>query len=111
LLNAVKVGLNIPSQNLPEVKREAPLPKGIGPITELLKVLLKLKCEKHDVAQKLIATVNDMEQIAAFGQNANVPALQGWRQEIFGMDALRLRSGQLAMVIKDHNLELVEINN
>ena len=111
LLNAVKVGLNVPSENLPEVKRDAPLPKGIGPITELLKVLLKLKCEKHDVAQKLIATVNDMEQIAAFGQNANVPALQGWRQEVFGIDALRLRSGQLAMVIKDHNLELVEINN
>jgi ribonuclease D len=111
LLNAVKVGLNIPSENLPEVKRDAPLPKGIGPITDLLKVLLKLKCEKHDVAQKLIATVNDMEQIAAFGQNANVPALQGWRQEVFGIDALRLRSGQLAMVIKDHNLELVEINN
>ena len=111
LLNAVKVGLNVPIENLPEVKRDAPLPKGIGPITDLLKVLLKLKCEKHDVAQKLIATVNDMEQIAAFGQNANVPALQGWRQEVFGIDALRLRSGQLAMVIKDHNLELVEINN
>ena len=111
LLNAVKVGLNVPSENLPEVKRDEPLPKGIGPITDLLKVLLKLKCEKHDVAQKLIATVNDMEQIAAFGQNANVPALQGWRQEVFGIDALRLRSGQLAMVIKDHNLELVEINN
>ena len=111
LLKAVKVGLNVPSENLPEVKRDAPLPKGIGPITDLLKVLLKLKCEKHDVAQKLIATVNDMEQIAAFGQNANVPALQGWRQEVFGIDALRLRSGQLAMVIKDHNLELVEINN
>jgi len=111
LLNAVKAGLNVPSENLPEVKRDAPLPKGIGPITDLLKVLLKLKCEKHDVAQKLIATVNDMEQIAAFGQNANVPALQGWRQEVFGIDALRLRSGQLAMVIKDHNLELVEINN
>ena len=111
LLNAVKVGLNVPSENLPEVKNDAPLPKGIGPITDLLKVLLKLKCEKHDVAQKLIATVNDMEQIAAFGQNANVPALQGWRQEVFGIDALRLRSGQLAMVIKDHNLELVEINN
>ena len=111
LLNAVKVGSNVPSENLPEVKRDAPLPKGIGPITDLLKVLLKLKCEKHDVAQKLIATVNDMEQIAAFGQNANVPALQGWRQEVFGIDALRLRSGQLAMVIKDHNLELVEINN
>ena len=111
LLNAVKVGLNVPIENLPEVKRDAPLPKGIGPITDLLKVLLKLKCEKHDVAQKLIATVNDMEQIAAFGQNANVPALQGWRQEVFGIDALRLRSGQLAMVIKDHHLELVEINN
>ena len=111
LLNAVQIGLNVPSENLPEVKRDAHLPKGIGPITDLLKVLLKLKCEKHDVAQKLIATVKDIEQIAACGQNANVPALQGWRQEVFGIDALRLRSGQLAMVIKDHNLELVEINN
>ena len=72
LLNAVQIGLNVPSENLPIVERVTPLPRGIGPITDLLKVLLKLKCEKHDVAQKLIATVNDMEQIAAFGKNANV---------------------------------------
>ena len=111
LLNAVQIGLNVPSENLPIVERVTPLPRGIGPITDLLKVLLKLKCEKHDVAQKLIATVNDIEQIAAFGRDANVPALQGWRQEVFGIDALRLRSGQLAMVIKDKNLELVEPNN
>ena len=111
LLDAIQNGLNVPKENLPEVKQTEPIPRGIGPITDLLKVLLKLKCEKHDVAQKLIAKGDDLEKIAALGEEASVPALQGWRQHIFGEDALSLRSGQLAMKINGRNLELVEIED
>ena len=107
ILKAVNDGLNVPNDDLPKVIRTPPLPKGIGPITDLLKVLLKLKSEEHDVAQKLIATVDDLEKIAAYGQKARVRSLNGWRQTVFGKDALKLRSGDLAMIIKEGKLELL----
>ena len=110
IINAVNDGLKVPNDGLPKVIRTPPLPKGIGPITDLLKVLLKLKSEEHDVAQKLIATVDDLEKIAAYGNKAGVPSLHGWRQMVFGNDALKLRSGKLAMLIKDRKIELLNFN-
>ena len=56
---------------------------------ELLRVLLKTRCEAHDVAQKLVASAADLELIAA-DDEAPVPALSGWRRELFGEDALAL---------------------
>ena len=84
------------------------LPRGIGPITDLLKVVLKMKCEQNNVAQKLIATTDQLEVIAAFGADADVPALRGWRRQIFGDDALQLMRGDLALVANGQELELVE---
>ena len=110
IINAVNDGLKVPNDGLPKVIRTPPLPKGIGPITDLLKVLLKLKSEEHDVAQKLIATVDDLEKIAAYGNKAGVPSLHGWRQMVFGNDALKFRSGKLAMLIKDRKIELLNFN-
>ena len=107
LLNAIQNGLNVPEDKLPELKRGKPLPRGIGPVTDLLKVLLKMKSEEHNVAQKLIARVDELEKIAAFGEKAEVQALQGWRYQVFGKDALSLRAGRLALVINDQSLELV----
>ena len=107
LLNAIQNGLNVPEDKLPELKRGKPLPRGIGPVTDLLKVLLKMKSEEHNVAQKLIATSDELEKIAAFGEKAEVQALQGWRHQVFGKDALSLRAGRLALVINDQSLELV----
>jgi ribonuclease D len=69
---------------------------GLQPLMELLKVLLKLKAEEHGVAQKLLATSAELEQLAANDQ-ARVPALTGWRREVFGADALALKHGQLAL--------------
>ena len=73
----------------------------------LLKVLLKAKCESHGVAQKLVASVADLELIAA-DDKAEVPALSGWRREIFGADALRLKHGELALTIRDRVVCLAE---
>lgn len=89
---------------------EAPeqLPQGIGPTVELLKVLLKYKCEAHDVAQKLICNVADLERIAA-DDNADVSALRGWRREIFGEDALALKNGQLCLAIENQVIKPVKM--
>ncbi len=96
LLAAIQARLAEPRETFPVVEREAELPRGIGPLVELLKVLLKLKCDEHDVAQKLVASSSDLDKIAA-DDKADVPAMQGWRREVFGNDALRLKHGELAL--------------
>jgi ribonuclease D len=108
LLKAISAGQAIPDKELPRPPRHKPLPKGIGPVTDLLKVLLKMKSEQHDVAQRLIATSDDLEKISAYGEKAEVHALQGWRREVFGNDALSLRAGNLALVVHDQSVEVVE---
>lgn len=110
ILKAVEVGLAVPDAECPQVPRKPHLPRGIGPITDILKVLLKMKCEEHEVAQKLVANSEDVEKIAAYGEKADVAALQGWRKQIFGDDAVLLRNGKLALVVENQQLELVEFD-
>jgi ribonuclease D len=106
ILAAVQAGRNLPAEDVPEPAAQVVLPRGMGPLISLLKVLLKTKCETHDVAQKLVATVADLERIA-IDDNADVAALRGWRNEIFGTDALDLKHGRLAMTAKGKRVELI----
>jgi ribonuclease D len=81
-----------------------------GPSIELLKVLLKLKCDGHKVAQKLIASSGDIEAIAADG-NADVRALSGWRRDVFGEDALRLKRGEIALTAEGAQIKIIDIQS
>ena len=65
---------------------------------ELLKVLLRMTSERHAVASKVIATTDDLEQLAN-DDNADVAALHGWRRELFGEAALALKAGRVALAI------------
>jgi ribonuclease D len=80
--------------------RPPPLPSGLGPTVELLKVLLRFEAERNQVAPRLIASASDIEAIAA-DDNADVPALSGWRRTVFGERALALKHGRLALKLKD----------
>ena len=80
-----------------------------GPSTDLLKVLLKHKCDTHKVAQKLIASSKDIEAIAA-DESADVPALRGWRRKIFGEDALRLKRGEIALAAQGPKVQIVRMH-
>jgi ribonuclease D len=82
-------------------------PPGLGPLIELLRVLLKHRCEQHQVAQKLVASADDLDAIAA-DDHAGVPALSGWRYEIFGRDALALKHGRVALTVRNNRIALVE---
>jgi ribonuclease D len=86
-------------------------PRIVAPpaVSDMLKVLLKLKCDQEGVAPKLIASAKEVELIAA-DDNADVPALHGWRREIFGEDALKLKHGRLALVIRDQQLALIDMD-
>lgn len=108
LLAAITAKLASPKDTWPVLEREPDLPRGIGPLVELLKVLLKLKCDDHDVAQKLLANSSDLDKIAA-DDNADVPAMHGWRRELFGEDALRLKRGEIALAAQGHRIKLVEL--
>jgi ribonuclease D len=79
-----------------------------GPATiELLKVLLRMTAERHGVAAKVIATVDDLDRIAA-DDEADVPALKGWRRELFGDKALALKHGRLALAVEKSRVVTVE---
>ncbi len=108
ILEAVARGLAVPDAECPQRQEKRPLPRGLGPVTDLLKVLLKMKCEEAHVAQKLLASAAHVERLAAFGEEADVPALSGWRRQVFGEEALRLRRGELALAIEGKKLKLVE---
>ncbi len=112
LLDAIRKGLEWAPEDLPKIEKQERVPPGLGPIVELLKVLLKRECEIHEVAQKLVASVSDLEQIAA-NDDADVPAMHGWRREIFGEAALDLKHGKLALSIqgtrRGPQVELIEL--
>ena len=110
LLQAVEKGLAVPEDERPEPKLKPQLPRGIGPVSDLLKVLLKMKSEDSDVASKLLASAADIDLIAAFGDEADVRALKGWRREVFGGDALKLRSGEVSLSVKGKKLKLIPGN-
>ncbi len=97
ILDAVRRGLARDPKTLPRLERQRGAPNGAATV-ELLKVLLRMTSESHGVAAKVIATVDDLERIAG-DDNADVPALKGWRRELFGEGALALKNGRLALSI------------
>jgi ribonuclease D len=109
LLIAIREALKDPEAYAPVIERSrlAPSPAA-GAVVELLKVLLKARAEDAGVASKLIATVSDLELIAN-DDNAQTPALTGWRREAFGEDALKLKRGELALVLDGTRVRVVEV--
>ncbi|MAQ55424.1 MAG: ribonuclease D [Rhodospirillales bacterium] len=110
LLEAISKGMALPLEIAPVAKIKPELPSGIGPLTDLLKVLLKQKCEENHVAQKLVANVNDLERIAA-DNDADVLALKGWRRNLFGEDALRLKKGEIALSVSEKKVRIAKVKN
>ena len=106
ILEAVERGLARDPKSLPRIERGRVAANGAA-IVELLKVLLRMTSERHAVAAKVIATVEDLERIAA-DDNADIAALKGWRRELFGENALALKHGHLALAIENGRVVAVE---
>jgi ribonuclease D len=108
LLAAIRLGIEMPEADLPDLPdRDAPGPS-TGATVELLKVLLKIKCEQDGVASKLVANSSDLDRIAA-DDDADVPAMHGWRREMFGLAALDLKHGRLAITMKGNKIILAPL--
>ena len=109
LLDAVNEALQIPRDELPKIPRPTRHPEGVSAAVEMLKVLLKLTAEKHGVAAKVLATVDDLEKIVS-SDEADVPALKGWRRELFGVRALDLKNGKIALGYDGKRICVVDVN-
>jgi ribonuclease D len=99
LLGAVERGLARDPATLPVLAEPRVMPNGSGATVDLLKVLLKRVSEEAGVASKVLATVDELELVAA-DDEADVPALKGWRRELFGERALKLKRGELSLAIE-----------
>ena len=108
IIEAVKRGLDRDQKTLPRLDRFRPAPNGAATV-ELLKVLLRMTAERHGVAAKVIATIDDLDRIAA-DDEADIPALKGWRRELFGEKALALKHGRLALAVDKGRVVTVEKN-
>jgi ribonuclease D len=109
LLDAIRQALKDPEAYAPVIERTRTQPSpAAGAVVELLKVLLKARAEEAGVASKLIATVSDLELIAN-DDEAKTPALTGWRLEAFGEDALKVKRGELALVLDGARVRVVEV--
>ena len=106
IIEAVKRGLERDSKTLPRLERFRPAANGAATV-ELLKVLLRMTAERHGVAAKVIATIDDLDRIAA-DDEADVPALKGWRRDLFGEKALALKQGRLALAVDNGRVVTVD---
>jgi ribonuclease D len=100
VLEAVARGLERDPKTIPPIERGEPMPPEAQAVVDLLRVLLKARAGSHGVAPKLIATSDELEEIAR-SDDTDVPVLRGWRKKLFGDDALALKRGELALAIKD----------
>ena len=106
IIEAVKLGLARDPSELPRLDKPRQGINGSATV-ELLKVLLRMASEQHGVAAKVIATVEDLERIA-IDDRADVPALHGWRREMFGEQAIALKRGRLALAVDRGRVVAVE---
>jgi ribonuclease D len=106
LLAAVKAGLALPAGSLPRVEAGESLQ--VNPaLADLLRVLLKAKSESVGVASKLVASAADLDALAA--GKRDIPALHGWRAEVFGDEALRLCAGKIALAAEGPNVRVIAL--
>ncbi|MEM1072992.1 MAG: ribonuclease D [Pseudomonadota bacterium] len=108
ILQAVARGVACPADEMPKADRTRDKLQVNPALADLLRVLLKAKTESVGVAAKLIASAADLDAIAAGLRD--VPALHGWRREVFGDDALRLCEGKIALAAQGAQVNIVELS-
>jgi ribonuclease D len=107
LIADIEHALADPAAIAPQVERQGSTPQGVAATVELLKVLLRVEAERHEVAARLIANAADLEAIA-IDDSAPVRALSGWRRAIFGDRALALKHGKIALTLDRGKVSIVE---
>ncbi|MCC7260852.1 MAG: ribonuclease D [Alphaproteobacteria bacterium] len=96
-------------EDCPKLVRKPQLPRGIGPLVDMLKVLLKMKCEELEIASLLVARMDDLEEFAGFDKVQDLPMMHGWRYEAFGRHAEALKAGKIGLAMRKGMIDVVEL--
>lgn len=107
ILEAVAEGVANPAKAPPAAPRYKPRPGGQA-VAELLRVLLKARADELGVAQRLIASSADLDELA-HSESDDVKALKGWRRDAFGAEALRLKRGEIALGVGADGVRVVKV--
>jgi ribonuclease D len=108
LLDVIAATKSIPDSALPPAPPPRDAQRASPALVALLKVLLATKCEYHHVAPRLVASSDDLERLA-LDDASGIPALHGWRREVFGEDALALKHGQIALGAEGRQVKLIRV--
>lgn len=107
ILAAVKAGQEMKPEDMPKPDRSNDKLQVDPALADLLRVLLKAKADGAGVAPRLIAATSELDAMSA--GKRDMPALQGWRREVFGDDAMRLCDGQVGLAARKGRVEIVEL--
>ena len=95
LLAAVAEGRACPPDKRPQVAPPPRRREGSAAIAELLKVFLKARADEIGAL--------------AGEDDPDLAVLKGWRREVFGEDALRVKAGRVGLVAQPGGIRLVEV--
>jgi len=108
IIAAIRRGVDCPKEDLPSVPQPIQRRTGSDGLNELLRVLLKARAESTNVAPKLIATSAELDRLAS-EENPDIPTLRGWRYKLFGEDAMKLKSGSVALTAGSDGVRIIPV--
>ncbi|RCL04099.1 MAG: ribonuclease D [Candidatus Tokpelaia sp. JSC189] len=111
LLKSVEEGLSIPQESLPKLEVHIPQNETNKSEVDILKLLLKLVTEENNVAGKIVATADDITKIVLQKEKADIPAMHGWRFDMFGKKALNMLKGRIGIKFDHGKIRLFEIRD
>lgn len=110
LLDAISAAVENADEYAPAAPKVQHMPANLGPRVEMLRTLLRLRTEVKGIATRMVANASDINMLAAFGEKADIPALKGWRREMFGEDALAMLRGELALRLDGEDVIAETVN-
>ena len=108
LLDVLATARHVPDADLPAAPQSRDSVRPSAALVSLLKVLLAAKSEQHHVAARLVASSDDIDRLA-LEDNPDIPALHGWRREVFGNDALLLKQGRIALGVDGRRVKFIPV--
>ncbi len=108
LLEVLAGARSVPDADLPMPSQSRDAARPSAALVSLLKVMLAAKCEQHHVAARLVASSDDIDRLA-LDDEPDIPVMHGWRREVFGDDALRLKQGKVALGVDGRKVKFIPI--
>lgn len=108
ILDVLTKASQTPTETAPQLPAKKFLHSRFAASAEMLKMLLKIIANKENMASKLIADTDDIEN---FVQNPHGDHAinKGWRNEIFGQYAHKLLCGEIALTLKDNHITILDL--